>query len=488
MKLDPANLRKPLGRVPYFTAGSALFVLKFLLDSLLALFYGQPYSPMIYVRPSGSPLLHPPKDPGYWLAMWAMALPFIAVGLILTLRRLQDARMPPALSLLFFLPFLNLLFFLACALLPSREPVSGTQEGSAAIVERPPPKLGRTPAVWIAAGSGAVLGLASAALSIDVLEVYGAGLFLGAPVICGFVTSTVFCALHAPSKKGVALSTLLSLGLCAFVAVTFALEGFVCIVMAAPLVTVGALLGSFLGFRCFAARRGTPGAVTGTALLLLPVTILVEGLAPLAAAPPRPVESRVMVAASPEIVWRNVIRFPPLAPSQGWIFRMGVAEPVAAEISGEGPGALRRCRFTTGDFLEPIEIWNPGRELSFSVASSPDPMRELTLWNGIRPPHLDGYLESTRGQFLLRSMPGGRTLLIGRTWYRTNMAPEAYWRLWADPIIHAIHLRVLEHVARLAEREEGGTITGPAGGGLPRSRREAAKIDSDESRPFRSDR
>jgi hypothetical protein len=68
------------------------------------------------------------------------------------------------------------------------------------------------------------------------------------------------------------------------------------------------------------------------------------------------------------------------------------------------------------------------------------------------------------------------------------MAPKAYWRLWADPIIHAIHLRVLEHVARLAEREEGGTITGPAGGGLPRSRREAAKIDSDESRPFRSDR
>jgi hypothetical protein len=101
--------------------------------------------------------------------------------------------------------------------------------------------------------------------------------------------------------------------------------------------------------------------------------------------------------------------------------------------------------------VEPIEIWDPPRELTFSVTSSPDPMREWTLWDGPRQPHLDGYLESVRGQFVLEPLPGGRTRLVGRTWYRTNMVPEGYWRLWADPIIHVIHMRVLRHVASLSE-------------------------------------
>jgi hypothetical protein len=118
---------------------------------------------------------------------------------------------------------------------------------------------------------------------------------------------------------------------------------------------------------------------------------------------------------------------------------------------------VRRCEFTTGSFVEPIEVWDPPRELTFAVTSSPDPMREWTLWNGARPPHLDGYLQSTRGQFLLLDLPGGGTRLIGRTWYRTNMVPEAYWRLWADAIIHTIHMRVLRHVADLSESGEGGS-------------------------------
>jgi hypothetical protein len=33
------------------------------------------------------------------------------------------------------------------------------------------------------------------------------------------------------------------------------------------------------------------------------------------------------------------------------------------------------------------------------------------------------------------------------------MAPVPYWRLWGDAIIHAIHLRVLRHVAALAEAD-----------------------------------
>jgi hypothetical protein len=163
------------------------------------------------------------------------------------------------------------------------------------------------------------------------------------------------------------------------------------------------------------------------------------------------VESAIIVHAPPDVVWERVIAFPPLPPPTGLLFRAGIAAPLAATIDGAGVGAVRRCEFTTGTFVEPIEVWRPGRELSFSVVSQPDPMRELTLYPGPRPPHLDGYLQSTRGQFVLEPLPDGSTKLIGRTWYRVHMDPVPYWRLWGDRIIHAIHLRVLEHVAALAE-------------------------------------
>jgi len=80
-------------------------------------------------------------------------------------------------------------------------------------------------------------------------------------------------------------------------------------------------------------------------------------------------------------------------------------------------------------------------------------MREWTLHAGPRPAHLDRYLETTRVQFVLEPLADGATRLVGRTWYRVHMAPVAYWRLWADRIIHAIHMRVLEHIAALAEED-----------------------------------
>jgi hypothetical protein len=184
---------------------------------------------------------------------------------------------------------------------------------------------------------------------------------------------------------------------------------------------------------------------------MLPIALILESLGSPLPAEFSPVESSIVVNAPAEIVWPNVIAFPPLPSPSEWIFRAGVAAPIAATIDGEGGGAVRRCNFTTGSFVEPIENWDPPRELTFSVASSPDPLREWTLWDGPRQPHLNGYLESVRGQFVLEPLPGGRTRLVGRTWYRTNMVPERYWRLWADPIIHVIHMRVLRHVASLSE-------------------------------------
>ena len=83
-------------------------------------------------------------------------------------------------------------------------------------------------------------------------------------------------------------------------------------------------------------------------------------------------------------------------------------------------------------------------------------MKEWTFYSDIHPPHLEGYLVSRRGQFLLTRLPDGRTQLEGTTWYEHGLWPSEYWRVWSDKIIHAIHLRVLKHVKQLAEADEAG--------------------------------
>jgi hypothetical protein len=233
----------------------------------------------------------------------------------------------------------------------------------------------------------------------------------------------------------------------------FAFEGAVCILMALPIGVVLAIMGGLLGH---AARRGRfeeqKPAVLSVLLLLAPGVAGIENFVN-----PVPPEYRVVssveIAAPPEVVWRKVIAFAQIPDPQEWYFRAGVAYPVRAEIFGRGAGAERHCVFSTGAFVEPIEVWDEPKLLKFSVSANPPPLNELSPYGHIDTPHMHGYFASDEGQFRLIALPGGRTRLEGTTWYHNRIWPTAYWRLWSDAIIHRIHLRVLRHIKSLSEAE-----------------------------------
>jgi hypothetical protein len=163
------------------------------------------------------------------------------------------------------------------------------------------------------------------------------------------------------------------------------------------------------------------------------------------------VRTAIEINAPPRAVWKQVIAFSEIPPPTELLFRAGIAYPLRAEIIGHGPGAIRHCVFSTGPFVEPIEVWDEPRLLSFGVTSTPPPLEELTPYGHIDPKHLHGYFVSEKGQFALTELPGGRTRLEGTTSYRNTIWPGAYWRLWSDYIIHRVHLRVLEHIKMEAE-------------------------------------
>jgi hypothetical protein len=163
------------------------------------------------------------------------------------------------------------------------------------------------------------------------------------------------------------------------------------------------------------------------------------------------VTSSIEINAPPAEVWKHVVEFSELSEPEEWYFRTGIAYPKRARIEGAGPGAVRYCDFSTGTFVEPIEVWNEPYLLRFRVTENPEPMREWSPYARVQPPHLHGYFISRQGQFLLKELPGGKTLLQGTTWYQHGLWPAHYWRWWSDAILHRIHMRVLTHIRALSE-------------------------------------
>jgi hypothetical protein len=284
--------------------------------------------------------------------------------------------------------------------------------------------------------------------SVYALSLYGGSLFLGTPLMMGATAGYVY---SRGAPRGFGVSILLGMATVALGCVAmllFALEGVVCLIMALPLAAPVGALGGLLGAAIAEATR-RPLHELAAALLILPAWAM--GEARLAEAPVRVVMTAVEIDAPPEKVWQNVVEFPELPHQRPWYFRLGIACPERARINGSGVGAVRYCEFTTGAFVEPITAWDEPKLLAFDVTEQPAPMFELSPYRHVHAPHLNGFLVSTRGEFRIVELLGGRTRLEGRTWYRCEMFPQWYWTAWSDAIIHKIHERVLVHIERLSE-------------------------------------
>jgi hypothetical protein len=296
---------------------------------------------------------------------------------------------------------------------------------------------------------GALIGLALAGLGLLMIRsgTYGLTLFVMLPVAAGAFGAWLMKPKSAARAAfaGMAANMIASL---AFLAAGS--EGIICIAMALPLaLPLGALGGVFVHW---ASRKRT--LASGTAMLaLLPLSFGMMGFDATAKPDVFEVRSSIEIAAPPERVWKHVITFSELPPPQEWYFKTGIAYPVRARIEGTGPHAVRYCEFSTGSFVEPIQIWDEPHLLRFSVTQNPAPMNEWSPYANVMPHHLHGYLISKRGQFLLTPLPNGHTLLEGTTWYQHGLWPETYWTVWSQAIIHRIHMRVLNHIKSLSESE-----------------------------------
>lgn len=429
----------------YFRHGVGLMALKYAGDvALVFLATGRWWSPLDYLRSVAFLLSSRFEGAPRWLvpALAAWALPFVWIGVTLTLRRVLDAGASVWMTLLYFVPYVNYAFML---LLSFGMPTAPLSEKSAA-EWRPGDRT--LPQALLAMGAGLAIALLMLGVSVLARGVYGASLFLGTPFLLGVVTAFLFNRRHPGDLRDTFQVVIMTLALATGVVFLLGQEGAICLVMAFPLTLVLAAMGALLGHRFAQAQ---PGSTRSAALSVIALPLSTLALPQVSEPVLREVRSSVEIAAPPDVVWHNVIAFSPIPEPDGILFRAGIAYPQSARIEGEGVGAVRYCVFSTGAFVEPITAWEPGQRLAFDVRSSPAPMQEWSIYSRITPPHLDGYLASRRGEFRLVPLPGGRTRLEGSTWYELEIEPQGYWALFSDYLIHRIHLRVLAHIQHEAE-------------------------------------
>ena len=447
-----------IDRGPYAIAGLFLFVIKFGIDrSVSRLLFDRQWTPLNYLHiPSIESIVTTSgSDTTFVATLVGIALPFIWIGTTLTVKRLRSTGLPVWLVILFFVPFINLVFFAILCIIPEPDTSANFEltgsDRAAGFFDKliPPTRLGSAIAAIAITLPAFLIGTF---VGVRLFSSYGYSIFVGMPFALGMIAAMLYGYHEERSRSDcVVVSCVASVVLAGFL-LLFAIEGAVCIVMAAPLFLGLASLGGLVGHAIQKRPRPDTLRITLTTLLILPALFLIEVLHE--TDPPLiPVTTSIEIDASTAQVWQHVVSFSELAPPTDWLFKIGIAYPVKARIEGSGVDAVRYCDFSTGSFVEPITVWDEPNVLAFNVASQPHPMQEWTFFKDLDPAHLDGYFGSERGQFKLIATPTGKTILEGTTWYRHRIWPSAYWRLWSDWVLHRIHLRVLRHVKILAEEE-----------------------------------
>lgn len=442
--LRPAlDLDASVGRKSYVWTGVVLMFVKLSCEwTAYRLMTGEVLGPLQMLSPLERTglLMTGTEHKGLILVLVAINFPMLWVGVTMSVRRSADAGFGPWHGLWFFVPFVNYLMILGLSVAPTRS-ADAWREVAAT---RPRPTIAQQLGSM---GLGVGVGVVGTAISVLLLGQYAAGLFLGVPFLMGLTASF---ALNRKRTASLGQSLLMGMGSVILVGgalLAFALEGLLCIAMAVPVAVPLALLGAALGHAVGRRTQGVGGSSVSS-LAMVPVFMLAH--VPPPSAELRPVVTTIEIDAAAPRVWESVVAFGELPPPSALWFRVGIAYPTRARIEGRGVGAVRYCEFSTGPFVEPITRWEPPRELAFDVVAQPAPLEEWSPYEAIHPPHLDGYFRSVKGRFRLTPIDAGRTRLEGTTWYELDLHPRGYWMLWSDALMHAIHRRVLEHIAREA--------------------------------------
>lgn len=295
--------------------------------------------------------------------------------------------------------------------------------------------------------SGVGIILLAVSISALVFHAYGWGLFVLTPFVVGLTTGYLANRRELQTMKRTNGLVLLAAALGCFGLILFALEGLICLILASPLAALLAMAGGALGRR--AARLGKEPSGPLYCVALLPLMFAADAISPPDALMLTN-ESIVIDAPSPR-VWQAITSDDPIREPPTFVGKLGLAYPERGHIAGKGVGAVRRGYFSTGVAIERITEWREDRTLGFVVLHQPLAMTEMSPYQHVHAPHVNGYFETGETRFEIEPLSGQRSRLTILAAHRLRIDPIIYWEPIARWAASSNTRRVLRDLKAKAE-------------------------------------
>ncbi len=238
--------------------------------------------------------------------------------------------------------------------------------------------------------------------------------------------------------------------------VALQLEGWICVIMALPVILFMASLGGVVaGF-----ARPKVQTDGGRRLCVAAVALLPFVAGPLESLRARSNELRTVacsidIAATPAQVWRQIRSVPRITEAEhtfSWHHRVGFPRPTEALLEGTGVGSVRYARFE-GDllFVEKVTEWDENRRLSFSIKADTANIPPTTLDEHVI---IGGpYFDVLHGTYWIEPLGPDRVRLHLASDQRLATGFNAYAAWWTEWVMADLQDYILRIVKARAERD-----------------------------------
>jgi hypothetical protein len=166
------------------------------------------------------------------------------------------------------------------------------------------------------------------------------------------------------------------------------------------------------------------------------------------------VHTQIEIAASPETVWNNIKRVPPISREEqkfSWSQAIGFPAPIEATLSEEAVGGVRHASFARGVvFIETVRVWEPRQRLMFSIHADPATIPPTALDEHVT---VGGpYFDVLEGEYRIESAGPGRVMLHLTSRHRLSTTLNFYASLWSDRVMRDVQENILWVIKNRSER------------------------------------
>ncbi|MBC8111402.1 MAG: hypothetical protein H7Y04_10115, partial [Verrucomicrobia bacterium] len=217
---------------------------------------------------------------------------------------------------------------------------------------------------YISLGIGLSFSITGLIMLLTGWTAMGIGLFCLLPIGIGISSGIL------PDRRWAIYGTVAALGIFLILLMVGKVEGFICILMAIPIVAVFVFVGYLVAALIKQITKGTPERLNSS--LFYPFLLFVGGslfetfMGNSAIADK--VSTSIVVAANPDKVYDKIINVDTVDVETNFIQNLGLPTPRKCTLTEEKIGGKRICVFEDGEIIETIKDFKRGELLKMDVS------------------------------------------------------------------------------------------------------------------------